>query len=231
MRACHVLVICSFTVTGCHPTTGGGGTPTTSCRLAPVQNGNGLGMSCSINGPIRNLRVDPLTSGNAACGITSFSVFQQTVSTPIVAVYGQNGDDNSERVRVGVTLGPGTHAGKLAKDNALDNCATTIDPTLAISTSFAGTHVALVDKTRSPVCVFQSRLTLTSFQQTIAVGVPADISGMTRKATQESLEKRIDLEVARAVNGLLRSSGPPLSDADVERSGRCDGDYRAFTGS
>jgi hypothetical protein len=141
----------------------------------------------------------------------------------MVAIYGENGDDGPARVRVGVTLGPGTHAGKIGKDNTLDNCATT-SPPLDIMTNFAGNHVALVDKGQNPMCVFESRLVLSTFNQTLGVGVPVNISGMTKNSTQDALQKRIDLEVAKAVNGLLSPASV------VGASGRCN-DWKAFTGN
>ena len=215
-------------ILGCHPSPPGAGPTTTACGLSPNQSGNGLSMNCTVTGPIPNLRVDPLVAGNAPCGINSWIISGQTVNTPLVAVYGQNGDDSAARVRLGVTLGPGTHNGSIAKDGP--SCNSTVGPTLGIMTSFTGTHVALIDKTRSPMCVFQSKLTLTSFNQTIAAGVPLDISGMTKKGVQGALEKRVDLELAKAVNGLLNASAN-LSGAFSDDSGRCHNDWQPFTGN
>ncbi|MDQ2977395.1 MAG: hypothetical protein M3R69_18535 [Acidobacteriota bacterium] len=118
----------------------------------------------------------------------------------------------------------GTHSGKIGKDNFTNNCATTA-PTLDIATNYAGTHVALVDKGRNPMCVFQSRLVLSTFNQTLGVGIPVDISGMTKNSTQDALQKRIDLEVAKAVNGLLSPASVVGTD------GRCPNDWQPFTGN
>ena len=223
---------------GCNPTTPPAGnantarpagTPTTACALSANQTTNGLSMTCAVTGPLPNIRLDPLVAGNAPCGINSWTVSGQTVTTPIAAIYGQNGDDNNARVRVGVTLGPGTHAGSIAKDNTLANCNSTVGPSFAISTTYAGTHVALVDKGRNPMCVFQSKLTLTSFNQTLTAGVPVNISGMTKQGTQDGLEKRVDLEVAKAVNGLLNAQAP-LPPTFASSSGRCS-DWQPFTGN
>jgi hypothetical protein len=225
------LVVVSIIASGCHPTPPSAGNTTTACAFSPNQTTNGLSLTCAVTGPLPNIRLDPFVSGNAGCGINSWTVSGQTVNTPMVAIYGQNGDDSNARVRVGVTLGPGTHTGNIAKDNKLDNCNTSVGPSFAITTSYAGTHVALVDKGRNPMCVFQSRLVLTSFNQTLAAGVPLDISGMTRKGTQDALQQRIDLEVAKAVNGLLNPSALPLSNEVVGRSGRCQNDWQPFTGN
>lgn len=158
----------------------------------------------------------------------SWSVFGQTVQTPIVAVYGENNDDTNDRVRIGVDLGPGTHTGRLAKDNFLDSCASTVGPAFDVDTTFTGTHVAVVDKSRDPMCVFSSRLVLTEFTQDLQVGVPVDVGGTTRDGMRRSLERRLDLEVARAVNRYLNPSALPF-DVDFEDDfGRCDNDWRPF---
>ena len=225
MRFVYLLLLAVCTIaSACPRTPPSGGGPATGCAFARNQTGNDLRLNCTVTGPLPNVRIDPFVAGNAPCGINSWSIFSQTVNTPMVAIYGENGDDNNARVRVGVTLGPGTHTGKIGKDNPLDNCAST-SPPLDIMTSFAGTHVALVDKGRNPMCVFQSRLVLTSFNQTLGVGVPVDISGMTKNSTQDALQKRIDLEVAKAVNGLLSPASV------VGASGRCPNDWQPFTGN
>lgn len=224
MRFAHLLLLAVCIVAGaCNPTPPSGGGAATGCAFAPNQTANGLRLNCTVTGPLPNMRIDPFVSGNAPCGINSWTIFSQTVNTPMVAIYGENGDDDNARVRVGVTLGPGTHTGKIGKDNFTNNCATTTPP-LDIMTSFAGTHVALVDKGRNPMCVFESRLVLSSFNQTLGVGVPVDISGMTKNSTQDALQKRIDLEVAKAVNGLLSPASV------VGTSGRCN-DWQPFTGN
>lgn len=219
-----VLVAIVF-VSSCNPTPQPNNPAATGCAFAPNQNANDLRLNCTVQGDIGNLRVDPFVAGNAPCGLNSWTIFNQTINTPMVAIYGQNGDDSDSRVRVGVTIGPGTHSGKIAKDNPTDNCNTTVGAQFDINTSFAGTHVALVDKGRNPMCVFQSRLDLTTFTQTLTAGVPLDISGMTKDSTRDSLHKRIDLEVARAVNRLLRPN------ANVGNSGRCPNDWTPFTGN
>jgi hypothetical protein len=230
---CLALIAVSIIISNCTPTPTPqpGGVTNTGCGFSPNQTTNGLSLTCTITGPLPNLRIDPLVAGNAPCGINSWSIFEQTVSTPMVAIYGENGDDSNSRVRVGVTLGPGTHAAKIAKDNTPDHCNSTVGPVFTISTTYAGNHVALVDKTRTPMCIFESRLTLNSFNQTLTAGVPLNISDMTRNSTRDALQKRIDLEIAKAVNGLLNSASMPLSNEVVGRSGRCDNDWHPFTGN
>ncbi|RZI80111.1 MAG: hypothetical protein EOP38_23490 [Rubrivivax sp.] len=187
-------------------------------------------MNCTIAGPLPNAQVDPVQAGSTACSATSFSVFGQSVSTGLAAIYGQNGDDNPARVRVGVTLGPGTHTGKIGK-SAGNDCDAIFGPAAAISTTFGGSYVALVDKGQRPACVFQSRLTLSPFNQTLSAGLSADVSAVTRDSTRDALQKRIDLEIATQVNKLLQPASLPLPDATVNRMGRCPDGFRTFTGS
>lgn len=220
-----LLLALTLVVVSCNPTPQPGGPVATGCAFAAAQNPNDLRLNCTVTGELPNLRIDPLVSGNAACGLNSWTIHTQTIDTPMTAIYGQNGDDSDARVRVGVTLGPGMHAGKMAKDNPADNCNTTVGPVFDINTNFTGTYVALVDKSKNPMCVFQSRLTLDTFTQTLTAGVPLDISGMTKDGTKDSVHKRIDLEVAKAVNRLLRPN------ANVGASGRCANDWTPFTGN
>lgn len=92
--------------------------------------------------------------------------------------------------------------------------------------------MGLVDKGRNPMCVYQSRLILSPFTQTIGVGLDADISELTRTRTQNSLLLRMDLETATSVNRYLNPTAIPLSDAAVARSGRCpNNDWVPFLGS
>lgn len=208
------------------PPPGGGGI-TQTCQFGGGQASSGLTVNCVLTGPIPNTRIDPLVPNNPACGINSWIVFGQTITTPITAIYGQNGDDSNARVRLGVALGPGTHAGSLVKDNPVDGCATTVGLSFAITTTYTGTYVALIDKAQTPMCVFQSRLVLTAFMQNVAVGVPLDVSGLTRGAVEQALLKRLDLEMAGTVNGLLQTASVPLPAAG---SGRCANGYQPFTG-
>lgn len=212
------------------PPPGGGGI-TETCQFAGGQATSGLTMNCVLTGPIPNTRIDPFVPNNPACGINSWIVFGQTITTPITATYGQNGDDSNARVRLGVALGPGTHAGNLAKDNPADGCATTVGPSFAITTTYSGTYVGLIDKAQTPMCVFQSRLVLTAFTQNIAVGMPVDVSGVTRGAVEQALLRRLDLEMAGTVNRLLQPASVPLPAAATNRSGRCANDYQPFTGT
>jgi len=222
-----LMIFClGLILSACHPTPPVAGPTNTTCALAQNQTSNGLAMNCTVTGPIPNLRVDPLVAGSASCGINSFIISGQTVNVPLTAIYGQNGDDNGARVRMGVTIGNSTHNGSIAKDGP--GCSSTVGPSLSIMTTFSGTHVALIDKGRSPMCVFQSKLTLPTFNQTIQAGLPLDISGMTKKAVQGAIEKRIDFELAKAVNGLLNASAD-LGGTFAADSGRCHNDWQPFT--
>ena len=83
-----------------------------------------------------------------------------------------------------------------------------------------------MDKQKNPI-VHSLRITLlvfANFSQTLGVGIPVNIGSLTQ-AVQNAIQKRIDLEIARAVNALLRPSVGTLSD------GRCPNDWHPFTGN
>ena len=96
------------------------------------------------------------------------------------------------------------------------------------STTFAGMHTALIDKSKTPMCVFQSRYTPASFSQVIGSGGP-NVAFATQKATDAAIARQLDLQAARTVNGLL-SPNADLTGSFVTNSGRCHGDYQPFTG-
>jgi len=219
-----------LTLAACQTTPASTSTPTTTCGFAAVQTANDLRMSCTISGSLPNTRVDPANAGSTSCNATSFSVFGQTVSTTLLAIYGQNGDDGPARVRVGVNLGPGTHAGRMGK-SAGNDCDATFGPIANIGTTFGGTYIALVDKGQQPMCVFQSRLDLSTFNQTLSAGLSADVSGVTRESTSDALQKRLDLEIATQVNKLLQPASVPLPESAAQRNGRCRDGFRTFVGS
>src|SRR5436190_4725551 len=230
MKPIYLLLVMVLILIGCHPTPQPAGVINTNCVFPPNQSTNELTMTCTITGAIPNIRVDPFASGNPTCGINSWIVSGQTVNVPSTIVYGQNGDDSNARVRVGVTLGPSTHTGSIAKDNFTDHCNTTVGSSFAINTTFSGTHVALVDKGRTPMCVFQSRLSFASFNQSVTVGLAVNVSDVTKKGTQAGLEKRLDAQIAKIVNGLL-SPSTQLSDDFLNGGGRCPNDWHPFTGN
>jgi hypothetical protein len=205
-----------------------GGT-TQACAFQQDQSA-GLTMNCTITGPIANIRLDPGAPDNPGCSLLTWTVFGQTISAPITVIYGENNDENSERVRVGVSINNGTHSGSLAKDDPVSGCNQHIGPTFAVATSYAGTYTALVDKSQTPICVFQSRLNLPTYNQTLTAGIAANISELTRSSIQNSLQRRIDLEIATTVNGLLQPASVS-NVAGATDSGRCNNGWQAFSGN
>jgi hypothetical protein len=212
----------------CTPTAPSG-QPAANCAFAAVQGASGLTMNCTVTGPLPNALIDPFNPSNTSCVPTSFSLFGQTVTAPLTVIYGENGDENSERVRLGVTLLPGSHSGSLAKATG-STCASTIPPVAGVSTTFAGQHTALVDKSQTPACVFQSRLDLTTYNLTIAAGLSIDASEATRASVRNTLARRLDLEMASAVNRLLQPNADIAAAGFVNRAGRCADGYQEFTG-
>lgn len=213
----------------CDPTPQAG-TPSTGCQFAAQQASQGLRMNCTVTGQLPNTLIDPLNPSSANCALASVTLFSQTVNAPIAVVYGENGDENSDRVRLGASLTSGTHSAKLAKA-AGNACELTVGPIVDVSTAFAGRHVALIDKTQTPACVFESRLDLSTFNQTISAGLSIDVSVATRDTVRKQLARRLDLELASAVNRLLQPASNVTASAFVNRAGRCPNDYREFTGN
>jgi len=229
-RLSWVAVGACFAVSGCTTTAVSTSNPSTNCGFALAQAGAGLRLSCTVTGPIPDAQIDPAHPGSTGCSATSFSVFSQNISTGLLGIYGQNGDDSPARVRVGVTVGTGSHTGKIGK-SAGNDCDATLGPMAMVKTSYAGTYVALVDKSQQPMCVFQSRLTLGTFNQTLSATLSDDVSGASRESTRDALQKRIDLEVATQVNKLLQPAAAPLRESAMNRNGRCPDGFRTFVGS
>lgn len=231
--AMSILGVC-LTVAGCSsaPPSAPSQAPLASvnqtCGLTTASNGE-LGLSCLLTGPLADAQVDAERPGNQACSGDSFSLFKQSISTPIWLVHGQKGDDGPLRVRVGGSVGPGTHTGKIGK-SAGNDCDAIVGPVVSLVTQYGGTYVAMVDKTQRPVCVSQSRLILSAFTQKLSVALPKDISGVTHESTVDAMQKRLDLEVATQVNRYLQP-GHALSDAVVSRHGRCPDGFRTFIGN
>ncbi len=219
-------------IAGCTPTPQPGGGVTAGCAFAPNQNSTDLRMNCTVTGSPANVLIDPLNAANRSCALTSFSLFGQTLTAPATFIWGENGDDGSARVRIGVIVGASTHTGRLAKSTGF-SCESTTGPVINLTATFSGRHVALIDKGRTPMCVFQSRYTGASFNQTGTesfTGIGGDLSFATRAATDEAIARQLDLEAARAANRLL-GLGSSIDAAFESRSGRCANDYRAFEGS
>ena len=244
--SCSVLALASLAA--CDPTGGGnngggggGNAPplATNCALSANQSNQELSVDCTITGGLPNAMFDPVESGNTGC--TPFSLTNpgsndlrdsrlltlssQTLSAPATLIYGAQGDDNSERVRIDINLGTSTHTAQLGKTPP--DCSV---PTLnfPVTTTFAGMHTALVDKSQTPMCVFESRYTPASFSQVIGSGGP-DAAFATQQSTEAAIARQLDLQAARTVNGLLAPNAD-LTGGFVTRSGRCAGDYQPFDG-
>jgi hypothetical protein len=101
---------------------------------------------------------------------------------------------------------------------------------VTLDTRFGGHYVALVDKAQRPACVSQSSLVLSSFNQTLSPSLTTNIADVARQMTNDALQKRLDLEVATQVNKYLQPAGRPLSEAVVNRNGRCPEGFRSLTG-
>jgi len=244
LRTSALAVTALTALTACTPTstptsnatanaaaTGG---PTPNCAFARNQTSNDLRMNCTISGALPNTLVDPAHAGSSACSNTSFSLFGQSIGATIAVIYGENGDENAERVRLGATISDGTHSGSLAK-SAGSGCNSIVGPTVPVNTSFGGRHIALIDKSQTPACVFQSRLTLSPFNQTIGAGLTPlpglPIGPVTRSSVEDLVAKRLDLALATAVAGLLQPNANTSEPGYVARSGRCANGYQAFTGN
>jgi hypothetical protein len=244
-----IPVVCStlslVSLAGCTPGATPAPTPTptasttTNCALAPGQTTQGLRVNCTVTATLANALLDPVDSTNTSC--TPFNpnptasndlrdarlvtLSGQTLSAPVTLIYGAQGDDNSERVRVDINLGSSTHSAMLGK-TPTDCSVPTVN--FPVTTTFAGMHVALIDKTKTPMCVFQSRYTPASFSQVIGPGGP-NVGAVTQASTEAAIARQLDLQAAKTVNGLLNPSAN-LGGAFATNFGRCDGDYQPFTG-
>lgn len=208
---------------------GGGNGVNAACSFAPNQTSQDLRMNCTVSGSPPNRLLNP-ASGGSGCKFESLSLFGQTVSAQATFIYGENGDENSGRVRIGVRVADGaSHGGRLGK-SAGDGCSQTVGPIVTVDTRFGGTHVALVDKGQIPMCVFESRFSPSAFTQTVSAGLSVDASAVTRDASVDAIARTLDLEAARAVNRLLAPSAT-LDAAFVARAGRCANGWQAFTGN
>lgn len=227
-------VIAGFAIlaaVGCTPTPPPGDAVSAGCVFASNQTSTDLRMNCTVSGSPANVLIDPLNPENRSCGLTSFSLYDQDLAAPATFIWGENGDDGTARVRIGVIVDTSTHTARLAKSTGF-SCESISGPVVDLSTTFSGRHVALVDKGQTPMCVFQSRYTGAAFTQTgteSLTGVGGDLSFATQVATENAIARQLDLEAARAVNRLL-GLGSSLDTAFENRSGRCPNDYRTFEG-
>lgn len=210
-----------------------GGRISTACTFPQNASTSDLRMNCTITGAPENVLVDPANASNHLCAPTSFSLFSQTLTAPeTTLIWGESGDDGAARVRIGVVVANSTHTGKLAKSFGL-SCESTIQPVADLTTNFSGRHVALIDKGKTPMCVFESRYTGENFAVTATEslsGVGGDVSVVTRGAVENAIARQLDLEAASAVNRLL-GMGNRLDAAFRRRAGRCPNDYTTFQGS
>jgi hypothetical protein len=250
MKLAIALISCSaLTLAACGPTGGGnnggggggGNAPplATNCALSPNQSSQQLSVDCTISGRLPNALIDPFDSGNTDCTPLNVAnpgrndprdarlatLSSQSLSIPVTLLYGAQGDDNSERVRIDINLGTSTHMAQLGK-TPTDCSVPTVN--VPVTTTFSGMHTALIDKTQTPMCVFESRYTPASFSQTIGSGGP-DAAIATRQSTEAAIARQLDLQAARTVNGLLAPNAD-LTGGFVTRSGRCNGDYAPFDG-
>ena len=218
---------------GCTPLPRPDQSVTTECQFAREQTSDGLRATCSVTGSPTNVLIDPMNSANRNCSVTSVSLYNQHISMSATLTYGENNEDGDYLVRIGVDIENGNHTANAAKSVVLSSCTETIGPIVNIETSFSGKHIVYIDKTKVPMCVYQSRYNGITFSQTgteSMTGIEGDLSFATKAATEEAIARQIDLEAARAVNRLL-GLGSSLNDAFEARSGRCQDDYRIFNGN
>jgi len=210
------------------------GGPTPNCGFAANQTSNDVRMNCTISGPLPNTLVDLANSGNSTCSHATLSLFGQNMAATLAVIYGENGDENIDRVRLGTTISGGTHSGSLAKASG-STCGSSDRPFVPVNTTFAGQHIALIDKSQVPACVFQSRLTLSSFDQTIGEGLSvlpgAPVGRLTRSSVENLIGQKVDLQLAISISNMLRQNADTTEPGFVGRSGRCANNYQAFTGN
>lgn len=200
------------------------------CRWVADQ-GSVLRMACLLSDEIPDTQWDAARPGSMACGSTSYSVFRQSVAMALRLSQGQGQKDEGglARVRIDGTLGPGTHTGQVGKSTG-NGCDATLGSVAVITTRYGGRYTAVVDRTQVPVCVSQSRLVLSTFEQTLSKALLVDLSQAGREATIDALQKRIDLEVATQANQHWRPSAPFLREVAVGRNGRCADGFRSLSG-
>jgi hypothetical protein len=186
-------------------------------------------MACLLSDEIPDTQWDAAHPGSVACSSTSFSVFKQSLATPLRLSFGQKDDGGFMRVKITGTLGPGTHTGQVGQ-SAGNDCDATLGPVATISTRYGGSYTAVVDKSQVPACVLQSQLVLSTFEQTWSKVLPVDMRQVAREITSDALQKRLDLEVAVRANKYWRPSAPFLPEVVVGRNGRCAEGFRAFSG-
>lgn len=193
-----------------------------TCNPSPNQPaaGQGIAYDCRFGGAVDNRIINPLSPGDGSCGVQSHTLFDQEIATNVRLIYGQDGVDDNDRVRLGGTLAPGgSHSAMLAK-SAPPDCSGTFVPAVPVTTSFGGTYVAMVRKDPDLWCLYQSQLTLAPFSQSVQAGLNVNISAATRAATEAEVHRTMDREVALYLN-LVFKNDPPIPQAFLNRNGRC----------
>lgn len=218
-----------------------GGPPVTSaCLPDPDQGGDGLLIDCTVTGSPDTLFIDPLDSGNTAC--TPFNanpfagppndvrdarlltVFNQALNVPVRIIYGENGDEDGARVRIGFRVDPSTHTASVGKTPTDCSLPGSFFP---LTTEFSGRHVAMIDKQQTPACVYQSAYTPATYTQTVGGSGP-DIGAASRSSIENAIARQLDLEAARVYNRLVQPNAI-LEGAFARRAGRCANDYERFS--
>ena len=163
-----------------------------------------------------------------ACGAGSQRLNTLTATGPATITLGAGGDDNSGRLRVDVAAPGGTYTGTVSAVDPTDpTCVRTVGPAIPLTGTWTATHRALVDKLRTPNCVFASNAVFTSTITTPAGGPPLASPASVDAASRTSVQFELDRVIADRVDGILRSgTHQPLA---AGASGRCPNDYRVMT--
>lgn len=245
------LLIALAALSACDRQSGGssgGSSPTPSpspeCTPAANQTSVNLVYDCAITRNLPDVLIDPVDSSNTACtpvNLTNpqaneerdsrlLTLSSQRFTAPALRfTYGTGGDDSASRVRVDISLGSGTtHTSRLGKTRP--DCSAP-SATVPVTMGIAGNHVALIDKTQTPMCVFESRYTPGTVTFSIGAGGPpgAAVPGATRRKIDGELAQALDLEAAQRINRILGAASE-FDDAFVARSGRCADGYEPFDG-
>lgn len=199
-----------------------------ACASVPPPPGAGLTLGCEIEGTPENALVNPTDPTDSSCSLLSFTLFEQELTATATLLYGEGNQDSDVDVRVGAIIDSGQHSGRMAKSSGAD-CLQTLPPAVQVTTNFGGRHTAFMDKEASPWCVYTSQLELSSFEQNVGVGIEVDVGLATQAATETTIARQMDFEIARAVNGIMQPNAV-ITAAFEARAGRCAGDYQPITG-
>jgi hypothetical protein len=188
-------------------------------RAAPL-------MDCAVSGPLPDAFVDP--AGGRGCSLASYRLSGQSATMPLHVRWGVGGEDEVGRLRLAAIVSGATYVGSVARSAGID-CASVAGPAATVTIRFGGRHLARIDRSQTPACVFESRLDLGPSDQVLGAGLGADLSAAVRASVRDALARRLDFELASAVNhGLFPGTG--LEGGFRTRSGRCPDDYREYAG-